>query len=176
MIALLSTSFPSSTLSFVDSSQTRGSIDILERDLHARVGGATVAAYGDHGSIHSIVYDDAPIMRWSARVDYPRELTWQFERRRSDQTAAGFISAAEAVAASERAQSALVRGQKLEALGRLTGGIAHEFNNLLQTLTTALQLASLTANQPKVLSLIDTCKRTVSRATAANRVRPVSSW
>ncbi|KQY12947.1 hypothetical protein ASD28_27455 [Massilia sp. Root133] len=73
---------------------------------------------------------------------------------------------AEAVAASERAQSALVRGQKLEALGRLTGGIAHEFNNLLQTLTTALQLASLTANQPKVLSLIDTCKRTVSRATA----------
>jgi signal transduction histidine kinase len=73
---------------------------------------------------------------------------------------------AEAVAASERAQSALIRGQKLEALGRLTGGIAHEFNNLLQTLTTALQLASLTASQPKVLSLIDTCKRTVSRATA----------
>jgi len=73
---------------------------------------------------------------------------------------------AEAVAASERAQSALVRGQKLEALGRLTGGIAHEFNNLLQTLTTALQLAALTANQPKVLNLIDTCKRTVSRATA----------
>jgi len=73
---------------------------------------------------------------------------------------------AEAVAASERAQSALVRGQKLEALGRLTGGIAHEFNNLLQTLTTALQLAALTAGQPKVLNLIDTCKRTVSRATA----------
>jgi signal transduction histidine kinase len=72
----------------------------------------------------------------------------------------------EAVAASERAQSALVRGQKLEALGRLTGGIAHEFNNLLQTLTTALQLASLTSNQPKVLGFIDTCKRTVSRATA----------
>lgn len=73
---------------------------------------------------------------------------------------------AEAVAANERAQSALVRSQKLEALGRLTGGIAHEFNNLLQTLTTALQLASLTSSQPKVLGFIDTCKRTVSRATA----------
>jgi signal transduction histidine kinase len=73
---------------------------------------------------------------------------------------------AEALAANERAQNALVRGQKLEALGRLTGGIAHEFNNLLQTLTTALQLASLTSSQPKVLGFIDTCKRTVSRATA----------
>jgi signal transduction histidine kinase len=72
----------------------------------------------------------------------------------------------EAVAASERAQQAMMRGQKLEALGRLTGGIAHEFNNLLQTLTTALQLAALTSNQPKVQGLIETCKRTIGRATA----------
>ena len=73
---------------------------------------------------------------------------------------------AEAVAANEQAQQALMRSQKLEALGRLTGGIAHEFNNLLQTLTTALQLAALTSNQPRVQSLIDTCKRTVGRASA----------
>jgi len=72
----------------------------------------------------------------------------------------------EAVEASERAQAALMRGQKMEALGRLTGGIAHEFNNLLQTLTTALQLAALTSTQPKVQNLIDTCKRTIARATA----------
>jgi signal transduction histidine kinase len=73
---------------------------------------------------------------------------------------------AEAVAATEHAQAAMMRSQKLEALGRLTGGIAHEFNNLLQTLTTALQLAALTSTQPKVQSLIDTCKRTIGRATA----------
>ena len=73
---------------------------------------------------------------------------------------------AAAVADNERAQQALMRGQKLEALGRLTGGIAHEFNNLLQTLTTALQMAALSATQPKVQSLIETCKRTVGRATA----------
>ena len=72
----------------------------------------------------------------------------------------------QAVAASERAHNALLRSQKMEALGRLTGGIAHEFNNLLQTLTTALQMAALTSNQPRVQNLIETCKRTVGRATA----------
>lgn len=73
---------------------------------------------------------------------------------------------AEAIAQTEQAQQALLRGQKLEALGRLTGGIAHEFNNLLQTLTTALQLAKITSTQERVQSLLDTCKKAVNRATA----------
>lgn len=72
----------------------------------------------------------------------------------------------EAVAATERVQNALLKAQKLEALGRLTGGIAHEFNNLLQTLTTALQLAELKAQDDKMRALVQTCKKTVQRATA----------
>ena len=71
----------------------------------------------------------------------------------------------EAILATEQAQGALLRSQKLESLGRLTAGIAHEFNNLLQTLTTALQLAAMQATEPKLQRLIDTCKRTVTRAT-----------
>jgi C4-dicarboxylate-specific signal transduction histidine kinase/CheY-like chemotaxis protein len=73
---------------------------------------------------------------------------------------------ATAIAATERAQSALLQNQKLEALGRLTGGIAHEYNNLLQTLTTALQLAAFSTREEKVKFLIQTCQRTVTRATA----------
>jgi signal transduction histidine kinase/CheY-like chemotaxis protein len=73
---------------------------------------------------------------------------------------------AEAVATTERAQGALLKSQKLEALGRLTGGIAHEFNNLLQTLSTALQLAELANRDAKVHGLIQTCRKTVQRATA----------
>ena len=71
----------------------------------------------------------------------------------------------EAILATEQAQGALLRSQKLESLGRLTAGIAHEFNNLLQTLTTALQLAAMQAKEPNLQRLIDTCKRTVTRAT-----------
>jgi signal transduction histidine kinase/CheY-like chemotaxis protein len=71
----------------------------------------------------------------------------------------------EAIRATEQAQGALLKGQRLESLGRLTAGIAHEFNNLLQTLTTALQLAAMQAKEPKLQALIDTCKRTVGRAT-----------
>ena len=94
MIVVMSTSFPSSVMSFVDSTQTKGEIDILERQLHARIGGNPVAVYGDHASIHSVVYDDVRIMRWSARIDYPQNFQWTFERRSGDQTQAGFISAA----------------------------------------------------------------------------------
>lgn len=96
-IAVLSTSFPISTAKFADQSGLRGSIDILERELHQKIGGDAIAAYGDHSSIHSIVYDDVPIMRWAARVDYPRPLDWYFERRPQDQSAEGYASAARGI-------------------------------------------------------------------------------
>jgi signal transduction histidine kinase/CheY-like chemotaxis protein len=72
---------------------------------------------------------------------------------------------ADAVAAAEHSQRALLRGQKLEALGRLTGGIAHDFNNVLQTLTTGLQVALLSSNEPRVKSSLEACQRAVVRAT-----------
>lgn len=81
LISVLSTSFPSSTLSFADNAGKTGTISIQERDFHARLGGAPVAIYGDHGSIHAVVYDEVPVMRWSPRIDYPEYDVWNFERR-----------------------------------------------------------------------------------------------
>lgn len=72
----------------------------------------------------------------------------------------------DAVTSAERAQRALLQGQKLEALGRLTGGIAHDFNNVLQTLSAAVQLLQRTSDPQRLAWIAATCQKAIDRAAA----------
>jgi signal transduction histidine kinase/ActR/RegA family two-component response regulator len=67
------------------------------------------------------------------------------------------------IAERERAQAALVHGQKMEAIGRLTGGIAHDFNNLLHVVSMNLELLTRLAPEPRVAGIAALAKRAVSR-------------
>lgn len=67
-----------------------------------------------------------------------------------------------------RVEEALLQAQKLEALGRLTGGVAHDFNNALMVITNNLFLLKRAA--PDVgTKQIDSMTRAVKSATNLTR-------
>jgi signal transduction histidine kinase/CheY-like chemotaxis protein len=70
----------------------------------------------------------------------------------------------------ERAHEQLRQSQKMEAIGQLTGGVAHDFNNVLQVITGNLQLLRMSlAGNPQAQ------KRLEAAAFAADRGAKLSS-
>ena len=62
-----------------------------------------------------------------------------------------------------RAESALAEGQKLEDLGQLTGGVAHDFGNILQLLRNELELIKLHTREEGVRERVDAAHRAMAR-------------
>ncbi|MCT6967097.1 beta family protein, partial [Salmonella enterica] len=95
IISVLSTSFPSSVANFAGENGQSGYIDIMEREFHQTIGGRGVSIYGDHSSIHSVVYDDVG-GRYVPRIDIALDDAWFFERR-PGLDSKGYIEAARAI-------------------------------------------------------------------------------
>ena len=68
------------------------------------------------------------------------------------------------------AQEALAQSQKLEAIGRLTGGVAHDFNNLLTIVRGSAELLRrATLSDEKRLRYLDAIVNTADRAALLTR-------
>ena len=64
----------------------------------------------------------------------------------------------------EQAQALLLQAQKLDALGQMTGGIAHDFRNVLTAVSTNLELIRERTDEPRLLRSVDRAESAVLRA------------
>jgi len=93
------------------------------------------------------IYDEAGVLIGYAKVT--RDIT---ERRKAQ-------------AEIERARDALAQAQKLEAIGRLTGGVAHDFNNLLTVIRASADfLRRPDLSEEKRARYVDAIAETAGRA------------
>lgn len=71
----------------------------------------------------------------------------------------------------ERAEEALRQSQKMEAIGRLTGGVAHDFNNLLMAASSGVELLEKTSDPKRRAMLVDGVRQAIERgATLTTRL------
>src|SRR6478672_3783128 len=71
----------------------------------------------------------------------------------------------------EETEAQLREAQKMDAIGRLTGGLAHDFNNLMTIVTGSLDLLNrrLASDDPRLKKLVDNAMEGARRAAALTR-------
>jgi two-component system NtrC family sensor kinase len=89
--------------------------------------------------------------------------TEHLARRRTAIEHAGLRRLVEETERRRQAEAMVQQSQKMEALGRLTGGVAHDFNNLLAVILGSLELVLRRENDPRSRRLLEAASKAAER-------------
>lgn len=76
----------------------------------------------------------------------------------------GFLTVATDVTEHKKLEQQFLRTQRLESLGTLAGGIAHDLNNVLSPIQMSLELFRMNSSDPKMNRIVETLDHCVKRA------------
>jgi signal transduction histidine kinase/DNA-binding response OmpR family regulator len=97
----------------------------------------------------------------SARVSYESR---EYEVSRGEMAGGGAVVRCADVTEKLRDEAALRQGQKMEAIGQLTGGMAHDFNNILQVIQANIDLMNSTMKlSPEALGRLHSASAAADR-------------
>ncbi len=69
----------------------------------------------------------------------------------------------------EKTREALFQAQKLESIGKLTGGVAHDFNNLLSVISNGLEILRMTVKTEPGTKVLESMERAADRGASLTR-------
>jgi signal transduction histidine kinase/ActR/RegA family two-component response regulator len=137
------------------------------------------------GSDVIAAFGTSPLTGWTVHFGIPREsIQGPYTRAVLGASLGGLVSIVLAAtlvwlvqrdAAAQRRQEATLRqAQKMEAIGRMTGGLAHDFNNMLAVIRSAAGLLRRRPNDPRQEVFLDGIVDATDRA--ANLTRQLLSF
>ncbi len=90
---------------------------------------------------------------------------WSLDRD-ADGAPKGFLMINSDVTEQRQLESHLLRSQRMDSLGTLAGGIAHDLNNVLAPIMMGVELIRLKKPDPKTAQLLETIEKSATRGAA----------